>query len=87
MTGSQTVWAKYDPNSIDVAYQGGVWQSFVGNVTMDIQASLETYANAMLADPAFTDTLLFVTLPLRPLKLTNVGTTYMAVSTSTEVSI
>ncbi len=54
---------------------------------MDIQASLETYANAMLADPAFTDTLLFVTLPLRPLKLTNVGTTYMAVSTSTEVSI
>lgn len=53
---------------------------------MDIQASPETYADAILTDPKLINVLLFVSLPSFLLKLTATGTTHAAGNTSMEAS-
>ncbi|KAK4690608.1 hypothetical protein P7C71_g6220, partial [Lecanoromycetidae sp. Uapishka_2] len=43
---------------VDIAYQGGVWEDFIGNVTLQMQMQLDLFTTAIMTDPTMTDVLL-----------------------------
>ena len=45
---------------MDTAYQGGIWQAFVGNLTAQMQSQLDLFTTGIMTDPTMTAVLLYV---------------------------
>ena len=56
--------------------QGGLWQSFVGNITAQMQTQMDIFTTAIMTDPTMTDVLLYVSTIVPWQKLTSTGLIY-----------
>ena len=56
--------------------QGGLWQSFVGNITAQMQTQMDIFTTAIMTDPTMTDVLLYVSTLVPWQILTSTGLIY-----------
>ena len=56
--------------------QGGLWQSFVGNITAQMQTEMDIFTTAIMTDPTMTDVLLYVSTLVPWQILTSTGLIY-----------